>query len=97
MTKIYRQCNLCENKASQVRLRAAHDIPLVIITRSIRRGLEGDKDGPFVFELTDENDGPIPGVPVLCERCFKEECNRVSANNRKAAFGELVASLRRKN
>ena len=97
MTKIYRACDLCGDRAQQIRLRAAHDIPLAILTRGIRRELLESEGRPFVFELTDETDGAILGVPFLCARCFQEECNRVSASNKEAAFGELVASLRRKN
>jgi hypothetical protein len=95
MTKIC-LCDLCGQRAKQVTLHAAHDIPLVIITRGIRRNSETDPD-PFCFELAGEDHVPVPGVPILCERCFKGECNRVFASNRKASFGELVASLRRRN
>jgi len=77
-------------------LHAAHDIPLVVVTRSLRRNSETEP-GPFCFALADKNDVPFPGVPVLCQRCFFAACNRVFARNREAEVGDLVASLRRKN
>jgi hypothetical protein len=91
-----RPCDLCGDKASQVTLRADYDTPLMVITRSFRR-LEDEPGHPFCFELVDRNDAPFPGVPVLCERCFLAECNRVFARNRQATVGDFGASLRRRN
>jgi len=94
--KKIRPCDHCGDKAAQVKLRAEHDTPLAIITRGLRRGLETET-GLFCFELTNRAHVPISNVPILCQRCFKTECDRALARYKDATFGELVASLRRRN
>ena len=93
--KNIRPCDHCGDKAAQVKLRAEHDTPLAIITRGLRRGLETETD-LFCFELTNRADVPISNVPILCQRCFRTECDRALARYKDATFGELVASLRRR-
>ena len=89
MRKICR-CDLCGNWTWSVRVRAEQDVPLAVMVRGFRRGLENE--GPCSFELTDQNGVLIPDVPTLCQRCFEEEFH----SNRSATFDEFVDSLRRR-
>jgi len=95
MKKI-RPCDHCGDKAAQVTLKAEHDTPLALITRGNRRALETET-GLFCFELTNRANVPISNVRILCQRCFKTECDRALARYKDATFGELVASLRRRD
>jgi hypothetical protein len=66
MRKICR-CDLCGNWTWSVRVRADRDVPLAIMVRSFRDGLEGE--GPCSFELIDQNGVLIPERLRKLPRC----------------------------
>jgi hypothetical protein len=87
------RCDLCGDRASQVRLRVAHDIPLAVVARTAK---SDPGEGPFAFEFVDEDKVPIPGTPIVCERCFQGDCKRVLDSNRRATVGGFLDFIRRR-
>jgi phage N-6-adenine-methyltransferase len=49
-----------------------------------------------VFEFVDQDDVPIPDMPILCERCFEGDCKRVLDSNKRATIGGFLDFIRRR-
>jgi len=88
------KCDRCGAHGTQLTIKSEHTVPLAVVERGYGRSVQERTKRPIVA-LVDEGEMPIPGVPTLCDRCFKEEMKRARDNNTKMTMGEFLDLLRR--